>query len=391
MLFALIAITAFFLVFIYTGLRLIVPAGLSKSMSFLSWFTLFLLSFFLPIVNFFFRIIDCPEKEILSWVAYTGLGFFSLIFTLLVIRDGIYFHRYIFKKIKKCHTQIDKTNNSSLIDRKQFLFNSISTGIMGVSGLLTGYGIYQAHRDPIIEKISIKLSNLPSNFEGFRIIQISDIHAGGTINQKFVQNIVKIVNNIRPDLIAITGDLVDGSVSNLRKHVSSLSEMKAKSGTFFVTGNHEYYSGVTSWVREIKRMGINVLLNEHEIIESGNQKILLAGVTDYNGKRFIKSQESSPKRAIEGSPPCDVKILLAHQPRSIYKAAEVGFDLQLSGHTHGGQYYPYKFFVYLQQPFINGLHKYKNTQIYINRGTGYWGPPLRIGIPSEITEITLVS
>jgi predicted MPP superfamily phosphohydrolase len=200
------------------------------------------------------------------------------------------------------------------------------------------------------------------------------------------------VNRLEPDLVAITGDLVDGSVPELRSHVAPLARLSSKHGSFFVTGNHEYYSGVLPWLVELKRLGIKVLHNEHVVIERGGAQLVLAGVPDYNAGHFDESHRSDPQQALAGAPQnAGARVLLAHQPRSAPAAAEAGFDLQLSGHTHGGQFLPWNFFVRFQQPFTAGLHRLGRMWVYVSRGTGYWGPPKRFGAPSEITELVLVA
>jgi uncharacterized protein len=169
-----------------------------------------------------------------------------------------------------------------------------------------------------------------------------------------------------------------------------LSHLRSNHGSFFVTGNHEYYSGVLPWLAELRRLGITVLQNEHVVIERGNASLVLAGVPDYGAARFDASHRSNPQQAIAGAPEAAVKVLLAHQPRSAAAAAEAGFDLQLSGHTHGGQFWPWNLFVKFQQPFTAGLHPLGRMWVYVSRGTGYWGPPKRFGAPSEITQLRLV-
>ncbi len=170
-----------------------------------------------------------------------------------------------------------------------------------------------------------------------------------------------------------------------------LKDLDAPRGVFFITGNHEYYSGVEPWLDEMQRLGLTVLLNDHRLLEQQNSKIVIAGVTDYSAGQFIPAHASDPHKAIQGAEAVPVKILLAHQPRNIFAAASAGYDLQISGHTHGGQYLPWKYLVTLNQPYIAGLHRHEHTWIYVNRGTGYWGPPLRLGVPSEITLFKLVS
>jgi predicted MPP superfamily phosphohydrolase len=191
-------------------------------------------------------------------------------------------------------------------------------------------------------------------------------------------------------MVAITGDLVDGSVGDLSTHTAPLAALASRHGTYVVTGNHEYYSGAPAWIRELRRLGTRVLLNEHVVLEHEGARIAVAGVTDYSAHHFDAAQRSDPRAAAAGAPSDAVKLLLAHQPRSAPSAAEAGYDLQLSGHTHGGQFWPWNLFVRLQQPFTAGLNRLGRMWVYINRGTGYWGPPMRFGIPSEITLIRLV-
>jgi predicted MPP superfamily phosphohydrolase len=206
-----------------------------------------------------------------------------------------------------------------------------------------------------------------------------------------VEDIVDVVNTLDADIVVLTGDLVDGSVAQLGYDVAPLKRINSVSGNFFVTGNHEYYSGVIEWIEEVKRLGFTVLLNEHQVIRRGQAGMVLAGVTDYRGGNFLTSHRSDPQKALDGAPRADVKILLAHQPKNIFDAAKAGYDLQISGHTHGGQFFPWNLFVGFTQPYVSGLHTHQNTQIYVSRGTGYWGPPVRVGSPSEITLIQLMS
>jgi len=198
-----------------------------------------------------------------------------------------------------------------------------------------------------------------------------------------------MAEGIDKDVIFFTGDIADGRLEGLRDDVASLAELSAPCGMFFVTGNHEYYSGVLQWTEEMQRLGYTVLNNENRVIRRGGGSILIAGVTDFNGGEFLESHRSDPDKAREGAPACDIAVLLAHQPRSIFRAAQAGYDIVVSGHTHGGQYFPWNYFVRLQQPYTSGLHRYNGTWIYVSRGTGYWGPPLRCGVPSEMTVITL--
>jgi predicted MPP superfamily phosphohydrolase len=256
---------------------------------------------------------------------------------------------------------------------------------------ITGLGYLNARRTAGVVTVEIPIAGLPAALHGFTIVQISDIHVGPTIRSSYVEGIVEAVNRLDPDLVAITGDLVDGSVAELSGHVAPLERLASREGSFFVTGNHEYYSGAESWMRHLERIGIQVLHNRHVVIEREGARLVLAGVSDYSAGHFDASHRSDPHKALAGAPPdAHFKVLLAHQPRSAAAAAQAGFDLQLSGHTHGGQFLPWNFFVRMQQPFTAGLHVMDQLRIYVSRGTGYWGPPKRFGAPSEITRVKLV-
>jgi predicted MPP superfamily phosphohydrolase len=264
-------------------------------------------------------------------------------------------------------------------------------GVPAIALLLTAVGFVNARRRPTVVRVDIPLADLPAGLHGFTIAQISDMHVGPTIRRGHVDRIVAQVNALESHLIAITGDLVDGSVHELAGHTEPLARLQALHGVYFVTGNHEYYSGVAAWVEELRRLGLRVLQNEHVVLHHQGASFVLAGVTDYSAHHFDPQQRSDPQAALAGAPQDSrLKILLAHQPRSAAAAHAAGFHLQLSGHTHGGQFLPWNFFVRLQQPFVAGLHRLRDLWVYTSRGTGYWGPPKRLGAPAEIALLRLM-
>ncbi|MEP6792512.1 MAG: metallophosphoesterase [Ramlibacter sp.] len=253
-------------------------------------------------------------------------------------------------------------------------------------------GLINARRTAGVVNVDVPIPGLPAELQGFTIAQISDIHVGPTIKRRYLQDIVDAVNTLQADMVAVTGDLVDGSVAELAGHVSPLAGLKSRDGTYFVTGNHEYYSGAHAWVRELQRLGITVLMNQHVVLRRGEARLVLAGVADYGAHHFDPAHNSDPALAMTGAPAdAAVKLLLAHQPRTATAAEQAGFDLQLSGHTHGGQFWPWNLMVRFQQPFTAGLHRLGRLWVYVSRGTGYWGPPKRLGAPSEITRLRLVA
>jgi predicted MPP superfamily phosphohydrolase len=257
--------------------------------------------------------------------------------------------------------------------------------------LSTALGFYNARRRAPVVTVDVPIDGLPAALDGFTIVQISDIHVGPTIKRHYVERIVAAVNGLKPDLIAVTGDVVDGAVAHLADHTRPLAQLSARHGAFLVTGNHEYYSGVDKWVAEFRRLGLTVLLNQHVVVDHDGARAVVAGVTDYGAASFDPAHRSDPAEALRGAPDdAAVRLLLAHQPRSAEAAAAAGFTLQLSGHTHGGQFLPWNFFVRLQQPYVAGLARIGKLWVYTSRGTGYWGPPKRLGAPSEITRVRLV-
>jgi predicted MPP superfamily phosphohydrolase len=253
----------------------------------------------------------------------------------------------------------------------------------------TVWGLWQAVAGPIVRTIEIPLANLPESLDGFTIAQVSDLHTGETIGPAYTEDVVRMVNDLKPDLVALTGDFADGFVNELRDHVAPLSQIEAPHGMFFITGNHEYYWDADGWTAEFTKLGARVLQNEHVVIQHNGAEFVLAGVTDYSTRHMSPLRASDPQKALAGAPPGRTKILLAHQPDSYRMAHAAGFDLQISGHTHGGQYFPFNLLIPFFQRYYKGLNRHENMWVYVSRGTGYWGPPLRTGVPSEINLIRL--
>jgi len=376
--------------FFYIGWRMISPAGFPAPYATIAWIILFLLFLILPLSMLFLRRGSEIWNDRLAWLTFILMGFLSFLFTFLVIKDLLWLVGLAGSKLvsffRSSSQQVTATSDTG---RRLFLTNTLNLTVLAVAGSFTIYGIFEARRRPSIKEVDIPIPNLPDEFDGFRIVQITDVHAGLTVKRDFVERIVDMVTELKPDLIAFTGDMADGSVPHLQNDVEPLSTLRAPHGKFFITGNHEYYSGVLPWVEEAKRLGFTVLLNEHQVIERGNGKILLAGVTDYSGGQYLPEHKSSPEASVKNAPECSARILLAHQPKSLFAALPHNFDLMISGHTHGGQFFPWNLAA-AGQPYIEGLHKHENMWVYVSRGTGYWGPPIRVAARSEITVIKLV-
>jgi predicted MPP superfamily phosphohydrolase len=266
----------------------------------------------------------------------------------------------------------------------------LAQGVVAVVALATLAGISSATRTPAVRRVEVTLARLPAAMNGFRLVQLTDLHIGPLLGRSWLEQVVERVNALEPDAIAITGDLVDGPVNRLAEHVAPLADLRARHGVFFVTGNHEYYAGADAWIAELERLGIKVLRNERVALGEGQGPGLdIAGVDDFNA--FGPGHGRDLGAALEGRDPARELLLLAHQPRQIDEAAEYGVGLQLSGHTHGGQIFPWNFFVRLQQPYVAGLIQHGDAQLYISRGTGFWGPPMRVGAPAEISLLELAA
>jgi predicted MPP superfamily phosphohydrolase len=242
-----------------------------------------------------------------------------------------------------------------------------------------------------IVDVEVRLAKLPKALDGFSIVQLSDLHVGLTIDREFVQKVVDLTNGLKPDLVALTGDLVDGPVKDLADDIAPLANLRAKHGVFSVTGNHEYYAGVDPWIAHISSLGARYLRNELVTIGEGDAAFDLAGVDDHASRRYNGHGEDL-KLATAKRDPSRALVLLAHQPRQVRRASKYGVDLQLSGHTHGGQIWPWHYIVKVQQGgLLAGRYQHGDTQLYVTRGCGYWGPPVRLLAPLEITRVILRS
>ena len=390
--FVLVSTSILGLIYGYTGWRLIAGSRIDSGLRWILW-TLLIVAVCAPPAAMVTRRIEAWWAEGLAWIGFLSMGFMLFAFVFAVARDIVLIVAIVGAKLGALVQAVfgaDRPIAPPNPERRRFLVQASNLGIVAFSGGLTGLGFWSARKTPTARHVEIRVPGLDPAFDGFRIVQMTDLHIGATVKRPFVEDVVHAVNELDPDLIAITGDLVDGSVSRLRDDVAPLRELTAPYGTFFVTGNHEYYSGVDQWVDYFRsEFGWNVLLNEHRVIEKGGAQLVVAGITDFSRRNADNLHRSNASAAINGTPSGIPRILLAHQPMSIHAAAQSGVDVQLSGHTHGGQFFPWNLVVYLVQPYVSGLSRHENTQIYVSRGTGYWGPPLRVGAPSEITVITL--
>ncbi len=263
-------------------------------------------------------------------------------------------------------------------------------GLLILSGAMGGLGLLQVLWGPRVREVSIAIENLPASLRGLKIAQITDLHIGPTIRQAYAETIVSRVNATAPDLIFITGDIADAQAVSILHHMAPLGQLKAHLGVFYVTGNHEYYWGAETLIEKMKSFGIIPLLNENRVLQRGDAKLLVAGVTDPMGAQMIEGHQPDLKKALRSEQETSLKILLAHRPDPYLEAEPLGFHLQFSGHTHAGQFFPFNLLIGLAHKYYRGLHRYGRLWLYVNPGTGYWGPANRFGVASEITLAQLI-
>lgn len=321
------------------------------------------------------------------WPSVLGFGWLGLMFYVVVLlflfdilRVGLWLKHKLSRD--KVNAPPDDASRRTFLARTGAITTLASTGVIGAYGLRAGLGDIETLDVPV------RLSRLPHQLSGFRIAQLSDVHIGDILGQRFLRGVVEQTNRTKPDLIAITGDLVDGSVNELGPTVAELAQLKARYGVYFVTGNHEYYSGAADWIAFLRSLGIVVLENQRVSIGDGDVSFDLLGVPDRHARPVTPNMQAAALHRDEERE----LVVLAHQPVQVKDAIAINAGLQLSGHTHGGQMVPFNLLTSLVQPHIAGLEQAGgNTQIYTSRGTGFWGPPMRVLAPAEITSLVLTS
>ncbi|MCE9670411.1 metallophosphoesterase [Myxococcus stipitatus] len=276
-------------------------------------------------------------------------------------------------------------------ERRRFLGRALAGGAaLAGSGLAT-YGNWRAFAPPVVTELAVRIPKLPRSLDGLTIVQLTDIHVGHFIQRRFMDELVRQTNALRPDLVAITGDLVDGDVPTLGNSVAALRALRSRFGSFFVTGNHDYYSGDEEWTAFLQTLDIQVLRNRHVRIGDAGGSFDLVGVDDWSGWRRRGTKGYDLDLALAGREPERASVLLAHQPANFKVAAERGVDLQISGHTHGGQLLPMTLLIGLAWEHSAGLYRQGDSHIYVSRGCGFWGPPMRVGSPPELVKLVLTT
>ncbi len=324
----------------------------------------------------------------LSALLWLWIGFATYLLLSLGSADAVRAIRHLLGRMKRrSEARADPVSE----ERRLFVSRAVAGGALVVSGGLTSYGFWRAFEPAEISEISIRLPNLPRALDGLTIVQLTDIHISSLIRRKFMEELVHRCNALKPDLVAITGDLVDGTVDALGEAVATLRDLKSRYGTYFVTGNHDYYSGDKQWAAALTRMDMNVLRNRYVRIGDAGASLDLVGVDDWGARTRGGGGGYDLERAIAGRDPSRAAVLLAHEPANFETAALKGMGLQLSGHTHGGQLFPGTVLVRLRWPYCAGLYSHGPGKLYVSRGVGFWGPPLRVGSAPEIVKVTLLA
>jgi predicted MPP superfamily phosphohydrolase len=352
--------------------------ALASAFLFLAWASI-------PFTLSWARRLSPPWATIVAWPGYAWLG---SIFLLLVSVLAVDLVRGVVALASWAVGSANAVSGSVVAGGELERARSWAQAAALLGAVLVLSALYFGRR-VIVRRVAVPLARLPLGMHGTTIVQLSDVHIGPTIGKRFLNSVVDRVNALEPDVIAITGDLVDGSVPRLAPHVAPLARLRARHGVFFVTGNHEYYSGAEEWCAHLTALGVRVLRNERVSIGSGADSYDLAGVDDFAGRHFGKGRGANLGQALAGRDDRREVVLLAHQPRAVVEAEAAGVGLQISGHTHGGQIWPFNYFVRFQQPVTSGLQRFGRSLIYVSNGTGYWGPPMRLGSPAEITQLVL--
>jgi predicted MPP superfamily phosphohydrolase len=346
---------------------------LGSAFLFLAWLSI-------PFTLVWGRRLSPPWAAIVAWPGYAWLG---SSFLLLVSVAAVDLVRALAELASLALGAAAPVAGSELEQaRRRAEATVVLGGTLVLSALWFG-------RRVMVRRVPVPLGKLPAGMHGTTIVQLSDVHVGPTIGRRFLERVVEKVNALEPDVVAITGDLVDGSVPRLAPHVAPLGRLRARHGVFFVTGNHEYYSGAEEWCAHLAGLGVRVLRNERVRIGTEGDSYDLAGVDDFAGRHFGGGHGADIARALAGRDESREVVLLAHQPRAVVEAERAGVGLTISGHTHGGQIWPFNFLVRLQQPVTSGLARFGRSLVYVSNGTGYWGPPMRLGSPAEITQLVL--
>jgi predicted MPP superfamily phosphohydrolase len=360
----------------YLALRLVLDPGWPepvRSLGISALAVLAALIFVHPIAE---RALPRPLARFVSWPAAIWMGAFFWLFLLSLAGDVLFWTA----------GGVARAADASAPGEGAAALRAVLA--LSITAAAVAAGLRSGLAPPTLRREEFAIARWPRALDGFRIVQISDIHIGPLLGRKFAAHLAQRVNALAPDLVAVTGDLVDGSAPRLAGEVAPFAELRARHGVFFVTGNHDHYSGAEHWSEVVRGLGMRVLRNERVEVGAPGASFDLVGVDDHHA-HFAGDGKSDLARALAGRDPERPAVLLAHDPATFARARSAAIDLQLSGHTHGGQIWPFAWFVRLATPYVAGRYRDGRAQLYVSRGTGFWGPPMRLFSPAEITEITL--
>ncbi|MQA35445.1 metallophosphoesterase [Modestobacter roseus] len=378
------------------------------------WLTLLtVLLAVLPVAAVLLRRTPLPEGVTtpLDWVGYTWLGLAFYAFLAVLVTEPIRLAARLLGRRDRAQVPVaDRATSTGAtstgatatdarpqaagapdpVSRRLFLARTLAVGAGAVALGTAGTGVVLANSAPVVRRVPIRIPRLDPALAGLRIVTFSDGHLSSTYGGRRFERVVETVNAQRPDVVAIVGDLVDGEVDQLREDVAPLADLVSEQGVFFVTGNHEYFVDTTAWLRHLPTLGVEVLRNERVELRRGGAAVDLAGIDDRTAAASgVPGHGADLDAALDGRDDARPVVLMAHQPVQVEQARAAGVDLQLSGHTHGGQLWPFDYAVLLDQPAVEGLSRQGDTQLYVTAGAGYWGPPMRVGARPEVTVIEL--
>lgn len=365
---------------VYVALRLVVEPGVQEPCRGLALAAIALLGTTLVLEPVAERRWSPARARIVAWPASLWMGVLFLLLVLLLASDALL---WLAGSPAAAATRGAAAGGGQAGLR--------AAGVLALALTVAAGALREGLRPPRLARVGFEIRGWPDALEGFRIVQISDLHIGPILDRRFARHVAERVNALDPDLVAVTGDLVDGRAARLAAEVAPLGGLRARHGVYFVTGNHDHLSNASDWVREVAKLGIRVLRNERVSIGAGDASFDLVGVDDHHGE-LIGGGLEDLDAALRGRDPRRPAVLLAHDPSTFREARHRDIDLQVSGHTHGGQLWPFRYLVRLLIPWVAGSYRDGRdgrAQLYVSRGTGFWGPPMRLFAPAEITEITL--
>ena len=335
-----------------------------------------LLPFLYYVMVLMFVLIVCIAVRDLLWIANAAIGW---------IRR----RRKPVTESTETQETPEKPDETAAVSRREFLRRASTAAVVGGAVLATPALAYFGKKTRVLRHFDIAFANLPAGLDGLRIVHLSDVHVGNTIGREDIAEIVAETNAQNPDLIAITGDIADGYPEQIGSWLDPMRDFQSRLGTWFVTGNHDHMWDARGWCDVMRRLGAHVLDNEHEIVDVGGTPLAIAGAIDAGGDRIDRSWKSDPAGALANIAPGIFRLMLVHKPASVDPSFDAGADLVLLGHTHGGQCIPLNFIVESMHKYASGLYRVGERAAFVSCGTGYWGPPLRLGIPCEIDVLTL--